>query len=72
MKTQWSKIYGTQQKKFWEGSLWGYKPTSGNKKNLKQSNFIQKAIRKIRTNKMESFKRKEVIKISVEINETET
>ena len=35
MKTQWSKIYGMQQKQFQEGSLEWYKPTSRSKNNLK-------------------------------------
>ena len=34
-ETQWSEIYGMQQKQFKERSLQRYKPTSQNKKNLK-------------------------------------
>ena len=49
-----------------------YSDTSpGNKKNLKQPCVTPKATRKRRTNKLKVRRRKEIIKIRAEINETE-
>lgn len=45
--------------------------TSRNKKNLKQTNFIPKEARKKKRNKAQSPRRKELIKITAEINETQ-
>ena len=48
-----------------------YKPTSGNKKNLKQPNFKSKATRERQTDKTNVSRRKETLKIREEINEIE-
>lgn len=49
MKIQQSKIFGTQQKQFYEESLQQYRPTSRNEKSLK-SNLIPKGNKKGRIN----------------------
>ena len=54
------------------GKFQQYKPTSGNKKNLKQPNFTPKKLEKEEQTKPKVSRRKEIIKIRAEINETET
>ena len=68
MEIQHCKIYGTQPKYFFKGSLQQYRPTSGNKKNLKKSNIIPKGTIK-RKAKPKVSRRKEIIKIGAEISE---
>ena len=70
MEIQHCKIYGTQPKYFFKGSLQQYRPTSGNKKNLKKSNIIPKGTIK-RKAKPKVSRRKEIIKIREEINKIE-
>ena len=66
-KKKKKKNYGIQQKQFKERSSQRCKSTSGNKKNLKQPKFTHKGSRK----KNKVSRRKEIIKIREEINETE-
>ena len=72
MEIQQSKSNGAHQKQFspYEGSLQWYRPTSGNKENLKQPNLVLKGTRK-RKNKPKISRRKEIIKIRAEINDKE-
>ena len=51
MKTQLYKIHRAQRKQFQEGSLEQYRPTSRNRKSLKQPKLPSKGIRSISHNK---------------------
>ena len=71
-KTRQYKTYGMQQKKFSEGSLQQYNPTSRNKKKLRyNSNLTVKELEKEEQTNPKVSRRKEIIKIKAEINEIE-
>ena len=67
MKTQWSKIFGIQQKWF-QSKVYSNRglPQEARKVSNKQPNFTPKGARKIRI-KLKLSKKKEIIKIFAEI-----
>ena len=71
MKTQWSKIFGIQQKQFLERYRNTGLPKDTRKSSDKQSNLISKVTRKRRAHKSQNEQKEEIIKIIAEINDTE-
>ena len=70
-KSPQSKTYGCSKNSS-EGSLQQYKPTSGNKKKLKQPHITPKVTRERRTDKIQSQQKERNHKEQAEINEIET